>query len=638
MQKIFIKYTVLILTSAIFLILFINFLFDWHSLESQQFNTFQIKIEQIIHTLENNQTELEIMKENLDEDYLTRAKAAAYVLDRQDEKIMDVSEMQYLAKLLNVDELHYIDENGIIVSASVSKYIGMDMANDEQTRPFLDLLKSDGEDYLIQEARPNAAEGKIMQYIGVAEKIKEGFIQVGFEPKRQMEAQARNTYDYIFSRFPTDEKEEFFVVDYSTGEILGHSENIEKDFSADCYQVDEILQCKNGAYKNGADGRKMYIVYERYGDALICAALPGAVLTQKLLGNIFRTLIYLLFIETAVIMLLNYLVRWKVVDGIHGIIDKLSCITNGSLDTVVEVGGNREFEELSSGINTMVKSIISISNRTSAIIKMSGIPLAAYEYEDGVGTVFATSELGKVLGISEERVTALCKSPKQFDEFICRIIKRPVEEEEDVYQVHSGKYVRIHMSASTEGKLGVITDVTGDVMEKERMRYENTHDPLTQLYKYQYFQFLAADTLHHMQKGKICALVMMDLDYFKGINDSFGHDAGDRYLQKFAEVMHGMPSEHVLSARRSGDEFCMMIYDCGDKNAILRYLDDFYEMLEKNPVKLSESREKIISASAGFVCTEDAQADIQALMGLADEALYEVKEGKKGTYGDHITK
>lgn len=638
MQKIFIKYTVLILTSAIFLILFINFLFDWHSLESQQFNTFQIKIEQIIHTLENNQTELEIMKENLDEDYLTRAKAAACVLDRQDEKIMDVSEMQYLAKLLNVDELHYIDENGIIVSASVSKYIGMDMANDEQTRPFLDLLKSDGKDYLIQEARPNAAEGKIMQYIGVAEKIKEGFIQVGFEPKRQMEAQARNTYDYIFSRFPTDEKEEFFVVDYATGKILGHSENIEKDFSADCYQVDEILQCKNGAYKNGADGRKMYIVYERYGDALICAALPGAVLTQKLLGNIFRTLIYLLFIETAVIMLLNYLVRWKVVDGIHGIIDKLSCIANGSLDTVVEVGGNREFEELSSGINTMVKSIISISNRTSAIIKMSGIPLAAYEYEDGVGTVFATSELGKVLGISEERVTALCKSPKQFDDFICRIIKRPVEEEEDVYQVHSGKYVRIHMSASTEGKLGVITDVTGDVMEKERMRYENMHDPLTQLYKYQYFQTIAAEVLQHMQKGKMCAVVMMDLDNFKGINDTCGHDAGDRYLQGFAAVLRAMPSEHILPARRSGDEFCMLIYDCGDRSDILRYLDDFYEKLEKNPVELSESQKKIISASAGFASTEDAGMDIQTLLSLADEALYEIKERTKGTYGDYITK
>lgn len=48
-----------------------------------------------------------------------------------------------------------------------------------------------------------------MQYIGVTRKQHGGFVQVGIEPKRLMEAQSRNTYDYIFSRFPTDEKEEF---------------------------------------------------------------------------------------------------------------------------------------------------------------------------------------------------------------------------------------------------------------------------------------------------------------------------------------------------------------------------------------------------------------------------------------------
>lgn len=127
MQKIFTKYMVIILTAAIMLILFINFLFRWHTLEEQQFDAFHIKIEQIIHTLENNQMELELMNDNLNEDYLTRAKAAAYVLDRQEEVVMDVSQMQYLAKLLNVDELHYIDENGMIASASVSQYIGIRM-------------------------------------------------------------------------------------------------------------------------------------------------------------------------------------------------------------------------------------------------------------------------------------------------------------------------------------------------------------------------------------------------------------------------------------------------------------------------------------------------------------------------------
>ena len=127
MQKIFIKYTVVIMTTAIFLILFINFLFSLHTLKNQQFESFNIKTEQVIHTLENNQEELKIMNENLDEDYLTRAKAAAYIFERQKEIKMNVKEMQYLAKLLNVDELHLIDGNGIIIAASVSKYVGFDI-------------------------------------------------------------------------------------------------------------------------------------------------------------------------------------------------------------------------------------------------------------------------------------------------------------------------------------------------------------------------------------------------------------------------------------------------------------------------------------------------------------------------------
>lgn len=199
MQKTFIKYTAAIVTFAILLILLINFLLSRRTLENQQFNTFHTKIEQVIHTLENNRMELDLIKKNLDEDYLIRARAAAYVMDRQEEIVTDVPQMQYLAQLLNVDELHVIDENGIIAYGSVSQYIGIDMAKHEQTRPFLDLLESDEEDaYLIQEPQPNAAEDKVMQYVGVARKSQKGVVQVGFVPERQLEAQSRNTYEYIF--------------------------------------------------------------------------------------------------------------------------------------------------------------------------------------------------------------------------------------------------------------------------------------------------------------------------------------------------------------------------------------------------------------------------------------------------------
>lgn len=635
MQKIFIKYIFIIMTAAIFLILAINFLFSMHMLESQQYDTFHAKIEQMIHTLENNQEELNLLKENLDEDYLTRAKAAAYIFDRQPEVSLDVSEMQYLANLLNVDELHVIDENGIIVSASVSKYVGINMANHKQTKAFLALLDSDDEDaYLIQDAQPNAAEGKVMQYIGVSRKAVKGIVQVGFTPTRQLSAQSRNTYEYIFSKFPTDIGEELFVVDATSGEMLGHSNGLDKKFDEECYQLHSLLSCTKGAYKTG-NGTSMFVVSRLYQGVLLCAALPKHTLYQKLWGNILATFFYLIFIEAAVILLLNYLVKRKVILGIHDIIRDLYAITKGSLDTTVTVGGNREFEELSKGINTMVKSIVSLSDRISAIIEISGIPLAAFEYEKGIQHVFVTSGLSRLLELPEKEAARLYQNAFLFNQYIQNIIKNPIEEEKEIYKIGESRYIHIRMSQSQEGYLGIIADVTKDVTEKQKMQYENTHDPLTGLYKFGHFKELSEKILHNMLPGKVCALVMIDLDHFKSINDTYGHDMGDAYLQRFAQVLKSMSGEHILSARRSGDEFCMMIYDCDQKNQILDYLKSFYDTLKEHSIKLSETQSNVISASSGFAWTDNAKNSISLLLSHADEALYAVKKDTKGQYREY---
>ncbi|NBH15166.1 sensor domain-containing diguanylate cyclase [Lachnospiraceae bacterium] len=636
MQKIFIRYVFVIMSAAVFMIFVINCLFTIRSLETQQYKTFYTKSEQMIHTLENNQMELSIVKKNLDEDYLTRARAAAYVLDRQKEVSMDVDEMQYLANLLNVDELHMIDENGIIVSASVPQYVGFDMDDHPQTQAFLAILESGDEDaYLIQESQPNAAEGKIMQYVGVARKGGKGIVQVGFKPTRQMEAQSRNTYEYIFSKFPTDVGEELFAVDSSTGEVLGHSAGM-GEFTAEYCQLEQLKECTKGAYKQGKNEDSMYVFARKYGDILICAALPQDILQDKLLRQVFSTLVYLLFVEAIVILLLNYLVKQKVVNGIHRIMENLSSITNGNLDTKVTVGGNREFEALSRGINAMVKSIVNISDRISAIIEISGAALAAYEYEPEVNHVFVTSGLRNLLGLSDEKAEELYHDFGKFDQYMQEITAVPIEGEADVYRISDSRYVRIHMSNSQGKNLGVITDVSTDVMEKKQMQYENTHDALTGLHKFSYFKQIAGEILMEMNPGNICAAVMLDLDFFKSVNDTFGHDAGDKYLQCFASVMQSMPLEHFLTARRSGDEFCMMIFGCCDKLEIIRQLDFFYEALRNRRVDLSPEESRCVSASAGFACTKDAGKNIEELLNRADEALYEVKRQTKGCYGEYI--
>ena len=114
MQKIFRKYAVIIITAAIVAILIVNYAMVSIGARKQQVTTFQSKIDQIIHTIQSNQVELQSIRENLDEDYLTRARAAAYVIDLQPEMLDDVEELQNLVSLLNVDEIHVIDENGII--------------------------------------------------------------------------------------------------------------------------------------------------------------------------------------------------------------------------------------------------------------------------------------------------------------------------------------------------------------------------------------------------------------------------------------------------------------------------------------------------------------------------------------------
>lgn len=123
---------------------------------------------------------------------------------------------------------------------------------------------------------------------------------------------------------------------------------------------------------------------------------------------------------------------------------------------------------------------------------------------------------------------------------------------------------------------------------------------------------------------------MIDLDDFKSINDTYGHDAGDHYLQKFSEVMKSMPEAHFLSARRSGDEFCMLIFDCRDKEEITGFLHTFYDTLRQNTVDLSCTESKTISASCGFAITNEPPYNIARLLSHADEALYEIKRSTKG--------
>ena len=635
MQKIFRKYAVIIITAAIVAILIVNYAMVSIGARKQQVTTFQSKIDQIIHTIQSNQVELQSIRENLDEDYLTRARAAAYVIDLQPEMLDDVEELQNLVSLLNVDEIHVIDENGIIISSSVTKYLGLDFHDGEQTVEFLKLLEDEeGTAYLIQKEQPNTAEQKMMKYVGVTRKGIHGIVQVGLTPVRLEEAQARNTYRYIFNRFPTAKGEEYFAIDSSTGKVTACTGSLSAGDLESKYENGFLADSEQGIFLGDANGESKFVVTKQYGNMLIGAAISKENMIQSVWGDMRTTLICLVFVEIIVIVFLNVLVEKKVVNGIQEILSNLTQITNGNYDIQVKVGGNPELEELSAGIDAMVRSVLNSSDRISKIIEMSAIPLAAFEYKEGNQYVFFTPGLRDMLGFSTEEMEKLHQDPKRFFQKIQDIMKMPVEDEKDVFPVQD-KFVSIHLSMEGKDYLGVVTDTTSQVLENRRIRYENNHDHLTGLYKYSYFMQKAAKHLKNNLRGRICSCIMLDMDNFKSINDTYGHEMGDYYLKSFADILMELPKEHCFPARRSGDEFCIFTYGQRDKSEILKLLDSLWTILEQRPVQLSDKERRVIRISCGYAWTGNEEMDLKLLMRQADVALYRAKETGKGCFVEY---
>ena len=83
--------------------------------------------------------------------------------------------------------------------------------------------------------------------------------------------------------------------------------------------------------------------------------------------------------------------------------------------------------------------------------------------------------------------------------------------------------------------IGVFTDVTKEMKERRKLEYERNYDILTTLMNRRAFSEIMENKLKHPSVMKVAALLMLDLDNLKFINDSYGHDWGDTYLKNMAE-------------------------------------------------------------------------------------------------------
>lgn len=218
-------------------------------------------------------------------------------------------------------------------------------------------------------------------------------------------------------------------------------------------------------------------------------------------------------------------------------------------------------------------------------------------------------------------------------EYIHHLQAIPVPDETNIYQVEKNgqyQYLKICLVSDVTSQLGIIMDVTDDITKKQLMRYEHDHDYLTGLPIYQYFEKTVEHLLSDSSEKGYSAGIMMDLDKFKTINDTYGHDFGDTYLRHMAKKMLELPSEHCFPSRRSGDEFCLFLHGYSSREELLSQVHAFWQSVKDSPVRLPDQtfRELVVS---GGLAWADEHTNMAKLMYCADVALYTAKKQFPGT-------
>lgn len=249
--------------------------------------------------------------------------------------VKNLKRCHYAKNFQKVDEIHIINEEGCIKASSVEQYVDFDMYSGEQSSSFMKLAedRNEGESF-VQETMPNSSEGVVMKYVGVIcgnGKI----VQVGFKPVRELEAKQRNTYEYIFQKFPTSRGSEYFAIDIETDTILGHSNIALSEIADKGHSYEKMRQCTEGKFIDMENGERKYVVTKEYGNILLGLAGPANEMYVAIFGSTLKMAMLLFCSMLIMIFALNLLLKRIVVDGVYEILSDVSDITSGNLDTVV---------------------------------------------------------------------------------------------------------------------------------------------------------------------------------------------------------------------------------------------------------------------------------------------------------------
>ena len=259
--------------------------------DKNAYQTLKVLVDRVSTVLNKNDESREELIGSLKDDYIVRAKAVSYIVDAKPQVEYDVDELQKIAKLMSVDEIHLFDENGYIYSGSMPKYFGYSFDSGEQIGYFKPML-NDKSLTMCQDVTPNTSEGKEMMYAITWNEDGTKMIQIGITPMRLLNEIKQNKVSTVVADMPVYKGMEIYVVNSKTKKI---------ERATDQSKVGNKVK----------NNKKYQYITRKHGDYIVAVSMSDSMFSQSNLVAILIVGIYLTLASCLLVLMLSQVLKEK---------------------------------------------------------------------------------------------------------------------------------------------------------------------------------------------------------------------------------------------------------------------------------------------------------------------------------------
>ncbi len=599
----------------------------WRQARENANSTFQ----QVGQVIRESSAELTSVKESYRETCLLNAETIAYIVQKNPDILGNVEEFRQLAHMMQVDEIHIFDQTGRIFTGTHPEYYDFTFDSGVQMQFFKPMM-SDKSLQLCQDITPNTAEGKLVQYSALWSPDLKFIVQVGMYPDAVLEVTEKNELSYIFTLLQGNPGVSLYAIDAHSRMIVGSTSGQNTGSAMTTVGFDEgaLEQYRKGTHAT-INGVNSFCVMEEMDGTLIAYVISNDQLYQGILTYTMLLALCLLVILYAYVLVIWQFINRYIISGISNINEKLRAVSDGKLDERVDRQDSLEFGELRQHINNMVGNILASTVKMSLVLNRTNMPIGVYEYNLEMKNVRFTDHIPKIFGLSSQELSLLSADYRELQKFLLKLRQNPLSDAENTYRWvgKTEKYLKLEEIVNGSDVLGIVMDVTEETLVLKRTKAERDIDLLTGLYNRRGMESELAALFANSETVQRGAILMIDSDGLKQVNDTYGHAVGDSYIRALADLLRNFGSASRLAARIGGDEFLLLLYGYADDTEVHTDIARLRQLDESTMISAGDGTLIPLRFSLGHVFTRGRQ-DYDAMIFEADGGMYRAKRLRKG--------